>query len=176
MAKAGTRVVHCPSANLKLASGIADIRAMRAAGMVVALGADGAPCNNWMDPWTELREAALLAKVATGEADAVPAAAALELATIEGARALGLDDEIGSLEVGKKADLVVVDQGGLHKEPGGDAYSRLVYATRPTDVRHVFADGRQLLDGGELTTLDRDQVRTTARREATRCAARAGLG
>ncbi len=176
MAKAGTRVVHCPSANLKLASGIADVRAMRAAGMVVALGADGAPCNNWMDPWTELREAALLAKVATGEADAVPAAAALELATIEGARALGLDADIGSLEVGKKADLVAVDLDGLHKEPGGDAYSRLVYATRATDVRHVFVDGRQLVDDGELTTLDRAKVRTSARREAARCAARAGLG
>ncbi len=175
MAKAGTRVVHCPSANLKLASGIADVRAMREAGMVVALGADGAPCNNWMDPWTELREAALLAKVATGEADALPAASALELATIEGARALGLDEEIGSVEVGKRADLAVVDLGGLHKEPGGDAYSRLVYATRATDVRHVFVDGNQLLDEGELTTLDARKVQTAARREATRCAARAGL-
>lgn len=175
MAKAGTRVVHCPSANLKLASGIANVRAMRDAGMVVALGADGAPCNNWMDPWTELREAALLAKVATGEADALPASAALELATIEGARALGLADEIGSLEVGKKADLAVVDLGGLHKEPGGDAYSRLVYATRATDVRHVLVDGRPLLADGELVTLDAAKVRTAARREAKRCAARAGL-
>lgn len=176
MAKARTRIVHCPSANLKLASGIADVPAMREAGMVVALGADGAPCNNWMDPWTELREAALLAKVATGEADALPAASALELATIEGARALGLDSEIGSIEVGKKADLAVVDLGGLHKEPGGDAYSRLVYATRASDVRHVFVDGRLLLNDGELTTLDARTVRTAARREATRCAARAGLG
>ena len=176
MAKAGTRVTHCPSANLKLASGIADVRAMRDAGMVVAIGADGAPCNNLMDPWTELREAALLAKAKQGRADALPAAEVFELATREGARALGLLDQTGSLEEGKKADLAIVDLGGLHQEPGGDVYSRLVYATRPTDVRHVWADGRQLVDEGRVTTLDEAQVRTAARREAKRCAARAGLG
>ena len=137
---------------------------------------DGAPRNNLMDPWTELREAALLAKAKQGRADALPAAEVFELATREGARALGLLDQTGSLEEGKKADLAIVDLGGLHQEPGGDVYSRLVYATRPTDVRHVWADGRQLVDEGRVTTLDEAQVRTAARREAKRCAARAGLG
>ena len=175
MARAGTRVTHCPSANLKLASGIADVRAMRDAGMVVALGADGAPCNNLMDPWTELREAALLAKVKQGRADALPAAEAFELVTIEGARALGLVAEIGSLEVGKRADVTVVGIDGVHQLPGDEVYSRLVYATRPTDVRHVLIEGRTVVKNGVLLSLDAKRVRADARREATRCAQRAGL-
>lgn len=89
----------------KLASGIADVVAMQKAGIVVALGADGAPCNNRMDPWTEMRLAALLAKAKTGRAEALPAARALRLATFDGAHALGIHEETGSLEVGKRADL-----------------------------------------------------------------------
>ncbi len=104
----GTRFVHCPSANLKLASGIADVVAMRAAGMVVGLGADGAPCNNRMDPLTELRSAALLAKAVRGDAAALGAMDTLALLTIDGARVLGIADRVGSVEVGKRADLAVV--------------------------------------------------------------------
>src|SRR5690606_15356934 len=142
VAKAGTRVVHCPSANLKLASGIADVVAMREAGIVVGLGADGAPCNNRLDGWTELRQAALLAKVKRGDAAALAAIDALAMATIDGARALRLDAEVGSLEVGKRADVIVVDLDRAHALPGGDAVSRLVYAATASDVRHVICDGR----------------------------------
>jgi cytosine/adenosine deaminase-related metal-dependent hydrolase len=173
MAKDGTRVAHCPSANLKLASGIADVRAMRDAGIVVGLGADGAPCNNRMDPWTELRQAALLAKVKRASAAALPAIEALELATIDGARALGIDDRGGSIEPGKRADIVVVSLDGMHAEPPTDPVATLVYATTATDVRHVVVDGRVVVKDRELLTLDADSVRAGARAEAKRVAARA---
>lgn len=175
IAKLGTRFVHCPSANLKLASGIADVKAMRDAGMVVGLGADGAPCNNRMDPWTELREAALLAKVRRQNAAALPAREAFELATLDGARVLGLDAEIGSIEVGKKADLAVLRLDDLHHEPGGDVYGRLVYSATPHDVRHVIVDGRVVVEDRELRTLDRERVLVDARREGKKVLSRAGL-
>ena len=123
IARDGTRVVHCPSANLKLGSGIARIAELDAAGVSLALGADGAPCNNNLDAWTELRHAALLAKVRTG-VTSLPARRALRLATIDGARALGLDAITGSIEPGKRADLAVVRLDGAHVEPGGDVFSQ----------------------------------------------------
>jgi cytosine/adenosine deaminase-related metal-dependent hydrolase len=172
----GTRLVHCPSANLKLASGIADVVAMREAGIVVGLGSDGAPCNNRMDPFTELRQAALLAKVRRGDAAALGALDALAMATIDGARALGIDAEVGSIEVGKKADLTVVRIDGLHTEPGGDPVSRVVYAATAADVVHVFVDGRQVVRDGLLCTLDAQAVLEEARREAVRLMRRAELG
>jgi 5-methylthioadenosine/S-adenosylhomocysteine deaminase len=175
VARAGTRIAHCPSANLKLASGIADVVGMRAAGIVVGLGADGAPCNNRLDAFTELRSAALLAKVRREDAAALGAGDALAMATIEGARALGLESEIGSIEVGKKADVIVVDVEGPHALPGGDAVSRLVYACTAADVRHVFVGGRWVVNDRALTTLDLDEVRAMAKHEAQRLHARAGL-
>ncbi len=173
LARAGTRVTHCPSANLKLASGIADVVAMREAGMLVGLGADGAPCNNRMDPFTELRQAALLAKVRRGDAAALRAEDALAMATIDGARVLGIDALVGSIEAGKRADLAVVRLDALHAEPGGDAVARLVYACTPADVTHVFVDGRLLVDGGTLRSLDVETVRADARREGARIRRRA---
>ena len=173
--KRGTRFVHCPSANLKLASGIADVVSMRAAGMVVGLGSDGAPCNNRMDPLTELRTAALLAKGLTGDAAALPAMDALAMLTIDGARVLGLEDRIGSIEIGKRADLAVVAIDEPHAEPGGDAVTRLVYSSTAADVRHVVIDGEVVVQHGEHRTLDRDRVREDARREAKKLVARAGL-
>ncbi|MFK7990766.1 MAG: 5'-deoxyadenosine deaminase [Sandaracinaceae bacterium] len=175
LAKDGTRIVHCPSANLKLASGIADVVSMREAGVVVGLGADGAPCNNRMDPFTELRQASLLAKGTRHDAAALPAMDALAMATIDGARALGLDAEVGSIEVGKRADLAVVDLDGMHAIPGGDPVSRLVYACTAHDVRHVMVDGRMLYRDGELATLDAARVKRAAKREAKKVAKRAGL-
>jgi 5-methylthioadenosine/S-adenosylhomocysteine deaminase len=175
MSKRGTRVAHCPSSNLKLASGIADVVAMREASIVVGIGSDGAPCNNRMDAWTEMRQASLLAKVRREDASALPAIDALAMATIDGARALGLDREIGSLEEGKKADLLVVDLEAAHALPGGDAVSRLVHACMPGDVRHVFVDGAWIVRDRELETLDVDQVRAAAKREARKVAQRAGL-
>lgn len=175
IAQAGTRIVHCPSANLKLASGIADVVGMREAGIVVGIGADGAPCNNRLDGWTEVRSAALLAKVRREDAAALGAMDALAMATIEGARALGLDHEIGSLEPGKKADVIVVDIEGPHALPGGDAVSRLVYACTAADVRHVFVDGHALVQDRALTTLDLDAIRANAIAEARKLQKRAGL-
>jgi cytosine/adenosine deaminase-related metal-dependent hydrolase len=175
VARAGTRIVHCPSSNLKLASGIADVVAMREAGVVVALGADGAPCNNRMDAFAELRSAALLAKVRREDAAALSASDALAMATIEGARALGLEHQIGSIERGKRADLIVVDLEGMHALPGGDVASRLVYAATAADVRHVFVEGRAVVSEGALTTLDAEQVRAAAKRECRRVVKRAGL-
>lgn len=182
MAERGTRVAHCPSANLKLASGIADVVAMRESGIVVGLGADGAPCNNRMDPFTELRQAALLAKVRREDAAALAAIDALAMLTIDGARALGIDREVGSLEVGKKADLVVVRLDGAHSEPflesgapGGleDAVGRVVYSATAADVTDVLVDGRAAVRGGELVALELAVVREDARREAARLVKRA---
>ena len=165
LAARGTRIVHCPSANLKLASGIADVVAMRRAGIVVGLGADGAPCNNRMDPFTELRSAALLAKVRRKDAAALAAMDALAMLTIDGARVLGIDDRVGSLEVGKRADLAVVRLDGLHAEPGGDAVSRLVYACTAADVTDVLIDGVRVVERGRLLTMDADAVREDARKQ-----------
>ncbi|MGZ3418810.1 MAG: amidohydrolase family protein [Polyangiales bacterium] len=173
LAAAGTRVVHCPSANLKLGSGIARVDTMRKAGVIVGLGADGAPCNNNLDAMTELRHAALLAKSRTGTST-LPAAEALRLATIEGARVLGMDHEIGSIEVGKRADLVVIDLTGAHAEPGGDATSRVVYACRPSDVKHVVLDGEIRVRNGEID-LDAEAIVATAREQGARVKARAGV-
>jgi cytosine/adenosine deaminase-related metal-dependent hydrolase len=172
VARDGTRIVHCPSANLKLGSGIARVHELDERGVQLALGADGAPCNNNLDPWVELRHAALLAKVRTSTT-ALPARRAFRLATIDGARALGIDDVTGSLEVGKRADIVVVRTDGPHVEPGGDVYSRLVYACTSRDVLHVLVDGTLVVKNGEHQLLDRDSVLTRARSESKKLMSRA---
>jgi cytosine/adenosine deaminase-related metal-dependent hydrolase len=174
LAANGTHVVHCPSSNLKLGSGIAPIPEMLAQGIHVALGADGAPCNNNLDGFVELRLAALLHKPRLG-ATAMPASKALELATLGGAAALGLEGQIGSLEPGKRADLIVVDPRTPHATPSFDPISTLVYATQSRDVRDVVVDGRVLVRNGaltELTGLDRAEVVATAQAEAARVQAR----
>ncbi len=175
LASEGTRIVHCPSANLKLGSGIARIADLDKAGVALALGADGAPCNNNMDGWTELRHAALLAKVRSGTT-ALPAERALRLATIDGARALGLDDRTGSIEVGKRADLVVVRLDGVHAEPGGSVFSKLVYACGARDVVDVMVDGELLVHDGEHTRCDAPRLAARAREHARALVVRAKLG
>jgi 5-methylthioadenosine/S-adenosylhomocysteine deaminase len=170
----GTRIVHCPSANLKLGSGIARIAELDALGIVLAMGADGAPCNNNLDPWVELRHAALLAKIRTG-VTTLPARRVLRLATADGARALGLDAITGSLEVGKRADLVVVRISDLHSEPGGDVFSRLVYGCQSRDVRHVLVDGRLVVKNGEHQEFDTNSVLEAARSQAKKLVTRARL-
>ncbi|MBX3229877.1 MAG: amidohydrolase family protein [Labilithrix sp.] len=167
-----TRITHCPSANLKLGSGIARVHEMKRRGIKVALGGDGAPCNNNLDPWIELRHAALLAKSRTG-VTTLPAREAFELATIDGARALGIDAEVGSLEEGKRADVVVVRVDGPHVEPGGDAWSRLVYGCTSRDVTHVIADGDLVVNDRTHTRLDAERVLTRARSEAKNLVSRA---
>jgi len=174
IAKEGTRVVHCPSANLKLGSGIARVAELDAMGVKLALGADGAPCNNNLDAWTELRHAALLAKVRTG-VTSLPARRAFRLATIDGAHALGLDALIGSIEPGKRADLAVVRLDGAHAEPGGDVFSRLVYACGARDVEHVMVDGVRVVTHREHQRLDVERVKARAREQARKLVARAGL-
>jgi 5-methylthioadenosine/S-adenosylhomocysteine deaminase len=174
VARDGTRIVHCPSANLKLGSGIARVAELDGMGVQLALGADGAPCNNNLDAWTELRHAALLAKIRTG-VTTLPATRALRLATIDGARALGLDALIGSIEPGKRADLVVVRLDGAHVEPGGDVFSRLVYACGARDVVHVLVDGQHVVKDREHQRLDAEPVKARARVQARKLAARAGL-
>ena len=168
LARAGTNVVHCPSSNLKLGSGIAPIPEMLAAGCRVALGADGAPCNNRLDGFEEMRLAALIQKPRLGP-QALPAARVLEIATLGGARALGLEHEIGSIELGKRADLVVLDLSGPHGQPeDSDLVSRIVYSARAADVRHVMVDGRVVVRDGRLKTVDWEEIRREANRAAKR--------
>jgi 5-methylthioadenosine/S-adenosylhomocysteine deaminase len=170
LAAGGTHVVHCPSSNLKLASGIAPIPEMLAQGIRVALGADGAPCNNNLDAFVEMRLAALLHKPRAG-ATAMPAATVLDLATRGGAAALGLEDVVGSLAVGKRADVIVVDARAPHATPSVDAVSTLVYACQSRDVRDVLVDGRVLVRDRALTSLtglDYGAVVAEAQSEAAR--------
>jgi len=168
LARQRTNVVHCPSSNLKLGSGIAPIPEMRAAGCRVGLGADGAPCNNRLDAFSEMRLAALIQKPRLGP-DALPAAQVLELATLGGARALGLEGEIGSIEVGKRADLVVLDLEGPHNQPAeADLVSRVVYSARAADVRHVLVDGRVVVKDGQLKTAKVEEIRREANAQARR--------
>lgn len=175
LARAGTNVVHCPSSNLKLGSGVAPIPEMLAAGCRVAIGADGAPCNNRLDAFEEMRLAALVQKPRLGP-DALPAQTVLELATLGGARALGLEHEIGSIAVGKRADVVALDLSGPHGQPAdADIASRLVYAARAADVRHVLVGGRVVVRGGRLLTADLSEIRDKANAAARRLA-RAALG
>jgi len=174
LARTGTHVAHCPSSNLKLGSGIARVNDMLARGISVSLGADGAPCNNRLDMFTEMRTAALLQKALHGP-EVLPAERALRMATIDGARALGLDEEIGSLETGKRADVILVNLNQLHSSPGSDVVSALVYSAQPADVTTTIIDGQVLMSESELLTLDEDSVIAEAKLEASALAKRAGL-
>ncbi len=167
LARTGTHVLHCPSANLKLGSGIAMVPEMREKGINVALGADGAACNNNLDAFQEMRLAALIQGPRRG-VGALPAQAVLEMATIGGARALGLQDHIGTIEVGKRADLALVDIHLPHNSPGPDIYSRLVFSCTARDVRTVLVDGRVLLEEGRLQGMDEDEVVRKAEEEISR--------
>ncbi len=174
LASRGTHVTHCPSSNMKLASGMAPVAEMLARGVSVSLGADGAPCNNRLDMFTEMRAASLLQKLLKGP-EALPARRALRMATIDGARALGLSEEVGSVEAGKRADLAVVDLGRPHTSPRPDVVSTLVYAAEASDVRAVLIDGEIVLDGGELKTLDEREVIADAGRESASLLSRLGI-
>jgi 5-methylthioadenosine/S-adenosylhomocysteine deaminase len=174
LARTGTHLAHCPSSNLKLGSGIAKIHELLERGVSVSLGADGAPCNNRLDMFTEMRTAALLQKVQKGT-EVLPARRVLRMATLDGARALGLEREIGSLEVGKRADIIIVDLQKLHAAPPADVVSTLVYASQPEDVRDSFIAGQSVMRGRELLTLNEASVMREAAEEARKLAQRAGL-
>jgi 5-methylthioadenosine/S-adenosylhomocysteine deaminase len=171
----GTKVVHCPSSNLKLASGIAKVPEMLDMGVSVSIGADGAPCNNNLDVFQEMRHAALIQKVRLGPA-AMPAQTVLEMATIGGARAMGMEHEIGSIEPGKRADVVVLDLEAPHAAPGEgvDVVSRVVYEANASDVDTTIVDGRVLMYGRRLLSLDENEVLREATRALRRVLARAG--
>jgi 5-methylthioadenosine/S-adenosylhomocysteine deaminase len=172
MARAGTHAVHCPGANLKLASGIARVPELLKAGVNVALGGDGAPCNNTLDAFHEMRLAATLHLPRSGPR-AMPPSEVVAMATIRGAKALGLEDEIGSLETGKRADIAVVDLAGPHCQPAGDdPHATLVYCARASDVTDVIVDGRVIVQNRELLTLDARKLAAGAGSEFQRVLSR----
>ena len=167
LAARGAHVCHCPSSNLKLASGICPVPELIAAGVSVAIGADGAPCNNNLDGFLELRLAALLHKHRVGPR-ALPAPEVVRLATLGGAAALGLGDKVGSLELGKRGDVIAVDLSPLHAVPTGSPWSAIAYAAQSCDVRHVAVDGALLVRDRTLLTLDVARIRDRANRAAMR--------
>ncbi len=177
IAKSGAKVVHCPSSNLKLASGIAKIPELLSRGVNVSIAADSASCNNNLDQFLEMRLTALIHKPFYGPT-AMPAEQVFELATIGGARAMGMEKEIGSLEVGKKADVVVVDLGGLHAQPlqnKSSMYSQLVYQLKGSDVVATIVDGKVVVDDRKLVTMNEAEVKTKCNEAILRVARRAGL-
>ncbi|MGW5652096.1 amidohydrolase [Streptomyces humi] len=157
LARTGTSVAHCPVSNLKLGCGIAPVPRLLGAGVTVGLGTDGAVSSNTLDLLGAVRQAALVHK-AGGDPTAVGAEQAVRMATVEGARALGLDGQLGSLEPGKRADLIVLDLGRPHLTPRHDVWSMLAYAAQASDVRDTVVDGRVLMRDRALTTLDEAAV------------------
>ena len=162
LVESNTSVIHCPESNLKLASGFCPVERLWQAGVNVAVGTDGAASNNDLDLLGETRTAALLAKAVAGSATALDAHRALRMATLNGARAMGLESEIGSLEVGKAADIVAFDLSGLAQQPIYDPVSQLIYATGRDCVKHLWVAGKQLLDDRQLTRMDEQQLTATA--------------
>jgi 5-methylthioadenosine/S-adenosylhomocysteine deaminase len=174
LAEHDVKVLHCPGSNLKLGSGLAPVTEMRALGITVSLGSDGAACNNRLDMFEEMRLAALL-QSARRSPGVLPARDVVWMATRAGARTLGLEAEIGSIEVGKRADLIVVDIDRPHLTPGPDPYSTLVYAARGSDVRTTVVDGEVLVDNFAPVLVDRQEVVAGARAAAREVVSRAGL-
>jgi cytosine/adenosine deaminase-related metal-dependent hydrolase len=175
LAETRTNVSHNPSSNSKLASGVCKVPQMLARGVNVALGCDGGPSNNDYDLIREMKLAAIIHKAVTNDPLVVPAETVLELATINGARALGLEHEIGSLEVGKKADLVVIDLNRLHTTPSPNPISSLVYAATGGEVDTVVVDGRIVVEQGLLLTMNEEEVIKRAHQHAESLYQRAGI-
>ncbi len=163
LAQAGAQVIHCPESNLKLASGFCPTAQLDAAGVNIALGTDGAASNNDLDLFGEMRTAALLGKAVASDASVLPAARILRMATLNAAKALGLANEIGSLQPGKAADVVAVDLGWPETEPVYNPISQLVYAVGRHQVSDVWIAGRRLLADRQLTTLDLSETVQRAR-------------
>lgn len=155
----GASIVHCPESNLKLASGFCPVAQLLEAGINVALGTDGAASNNDLDMFGEMQTAALLAKAVAGDAAALPALQALRMATINGAKAMGLESEIGTLEPGKFADMIAVKLDTMNAIPIYNPLSQLVYSTKSSQVSHVWVAGKLLVDSGQLTTIDVEALR-----------------
>ena len=162
IAEHGVNILHCPESNMKLASGLCPIDKLINQNINVGLGTDGAASNNDLDMFSEMRSAALMAKVVSKDARAVPAAMALEMATINGAKALRLQSDIGSLEIGKSADITAVNLDSINSQPVNNPVSHLVYTVNPTQVSDVWCSGVRILDSGTLTTLDINKIKQTA--------------
>ncbi|WP_440766624.1 amidohydrolase [Natronorubrum sp. DTA7] len=160
LAEAGTGVVHCPASNMKLASGMAPVQRMLDAGVTVGIGTDGAASNNDLSMLDEARDAAMIGKLETGDASAVPAESVVEMMTQGSAEAIGLD--VGRLEEGAPADLAVIDLESAHLTPRHDLVSHLAYAAAASDVRHTICDGQVLMRDRDVLTLDEEAVRTQA--------------
>jgi 5-methylthioadenosine/S-adenosylhomocysteine deaminase len=158
LARAGANVVHCPASNMKLASGFCPVHKLLKAGVNVALGTDGAASNDKLDLLGEMRTAALLAKAVANDATALAAHQALRMATLNGAKALGLDDRIGSIVPGKAADLTAIDLSAADTQPVYNPISQLVYAAGREQVTDVWVNGKQLLANRRLTTLDETAI------------------
>ena len=170
-----TKVLHCPSANFKLASGIAPIPEYLQMGITVSIGADGTPCNNRLDPFMEMREAGLMQKIRLG-AEALPARDVVWVATEGGAKTLGWEKEMGTLEVGKRANMILVSQDSVHTIPSTDPATNIVYSNNASDVLMTIVDGKILFEDGELTTIDEDKLRADVRHHRKLLMRRAGLG
>ncbi|KFN44562.1 TRZ/ATZ family hydrolase [Arenimonas oryziterrae] len=170
-AERGTSVLHCPQSNLKLASGFSPIEKLRRAGVNIGLGTDGCASNNDLDMFDEMRTAALLAKGVAMDATALDAASALRIATLGGAKAIGMDDRIGSITVGKQADLSLVSMDALETQPLYHVISQLVYATGRHQVRDVWIAGQRKLADGELVDMDSVALRAKAGQWQRRIAA-----
>ena len=162
LVESNTSVIHCPESNLKLASGFCPVERLWQAGVNVAIGTDGAASNNDLDLLCETRTAAMLSKAVSGSVTALDAHRALRMATLNGARAMGLEGEIGSLEVGKAADIVAFDLSGLAQQPIYDPVSQLIYATGRDSVKHLWVAGKQLPDNRQLTRMDEPQLTAMA--------------
>ncbi len=162
LAETGTKVAHCPTSNAKIEARVAPVGALLAHGVEVGLGTDCASCNNTMDLFEEMKVAALLLKVAHGQPTSHPVGAILRMATRTAARVLGLEAQVGSLEVGKRADIITLDRRGLHFYPRNNLLADLVYGAKGADVRDVFVDGRPLARDGEILGADLDEARGRA--------------
>jgi 5-methylthioadenosine/S-adenosylhomocysteine deaminase len=168
LARRHVGVSHNPESNMKLASGVAPVPAMRAAGIAVGLGTDGAASNNDLDMFEAMRQAAFLHKLTSEDPRAIPAPVAIDMATIEGARVAGMERDVGSLEPGKRADVIVVSMSSARQTPMYDPLSHLVYVTRGDDVRTTIVNGKVLMRDRKVLTLDADHVLAEARALAPR--------
>ena len=162
LAKRSVGVAHCPQSNMKLAAGAAPVPQMLKAGVAVGLGTDGAASNNDLSLWEEMDTAAKLHKLTSKDPTVLNAREALEMATIRGARAIHMDKDIGSLEAGKRADLIIVGMSSVHQTPLYNVYSNLVYATKASDVESVLINGRFVMQNRRVLTIDERSVRVKA--------------
>ncbi|MES0327885.1 MAG: amidohydrolase family protein, partial [Gammaproteobacteria bacterium] len=163
LAAAGSHIVHCPESNLKLASGFCPVKQLLDAGINVALGTDSASSNNNLDMFSEMKTAALLAKGVSGDATAVPAHQALTMATINGAKALGISDKTGSLSIGKYADLIAIDFSSIESTPVYNPISHLVYCCGREQVSDVWVAGKHIMKNRTITTLEIDRIKQAAK-------------